>query len=171
MSYQINRLTEKTWLSHRCRKNNIWQNSACTYDNLLLLTILSCVRLFVTLWTIAHHAPLSVGFFSGMNTAVVAISFSRGTFPTQESNSHLLCLLPWRQILFPLSHQENPFMITTLSKPGKNVKFLSITAAIYKKSIAVMVTQQCGCWCQWTVHLKMGKMVKFAPESLSLVFS
>ena len=29
----------------------------------LLCLVLSCVRLFVTTWTIAHQAPLSVGLF------------------------------------------------------------------------------------------------------------
>ena len=29
---------------------------------LLLLSLFSCVRLYVTLWTAAYQAPLSVGF-------------------------------------------------------------------------------------------------------------
>ena len=36
------------------------------------------VRLFATLWTIAHQAPLSMGF-SSKNTGVGAVSFSRGS--------------------------------------------------------------------------------------------
>ena len=28
-----------------------------------MLSHLSCVQLFVTPWTVAHHAPLSMGFF------------------------------------------------------------------------------------------------------------
>ena len=38
----------------------------------------------------------------------VPISFSRGIFPTQESNSHLLWLLRWQADTLPLSHQGSP---------------------------------------------------------------
>ena len=41
---------------------------------------LSYVRLFVTLWTVVHQASLPWDF-SGKNTGVVAISFSRGSSP------------------------------------------------------------------------------------------
>ena len=35
-----------------------WPYIGCTY----MLSHLSCVRLYVTLWTVAHQAPLSMGF-------------------------------------------------------------------------------------------------------------
>ena len=35
-----------------------WPYIGCTY----MLSYLSCVRLYVTLWTVAHQAPLSMGF-------------------------------------------------------------------------------------------------------------
>ena len=41
---------------------------------------LGCVRLFVTLWTVAHQASLPWDF-SGKDTGVVTISFSRGLSP------------------------------------------------------------------------------------------
>ena len=47
---------------------------------------LSCVRLFVTPWTVVLQAPLSVGF-SRQNTGVGCHSLPQGIFPTHESNS------------------------------------------------------------------------------------
>ena len=41
-----------------CRKQLPWACVCC------------CVRLFVTPWTVAHQAPLSMGFFSCKNTGV-----------------------------------------------------------------------------------------------------
>ena len=51
--------------------------------------LLSCVQLFVTPWTIAHQAPLSMGF-SSKNTGVGCHALFQGTFPTQGSNLNLL---------------------------------------------------------------------------------
>ena len=34
-----------------------------TMHSLVLCAVLSCVQLFETLWTVAHQAPLSIGFF------------------------------------------------------------------------------------------------------------
>ena len=58
----------------------------------------------VTPWTVAHQAPLSMGFsrqeyWSGCS------SLLHGIFPTQGSNPRLLCC---RQILRHLSHQGSP---------------------------------------------------------------
>ena len=56
------------------------------------LSCFSHVRLFETLWTIAHQAPLSMGFsrqesWSGLPCPPL------GVFSTPGSNSYLLCLL------------------------------------------------------------------------------
>ena len=63
----------------------------------------SRIRLCVTLWTIAHQAPLSTGFSrqeycSGRHVLL------QGIFPTQGLN---LGLLHCRQILYHLSHLPN----------------------------------------------------------------
>ena len=57
-----------------------------------MLSHFSCVRLFVTLWTVAHQAPLSMGFsrqehWSGLPCPLL------GIFPTWGSNPRLLRLL------------------------------------------------------------------------------
>ena len=71
--------------------------SSCVHA--CMLSCFSCVRLFVTLWTIAHQAPLSMGFsrqkyWSGSSCP------PPGSLPTQGSNLHLLRLLHCRQILY-----------------------------------------------------------------------
>ena len=60
-------------------------------------SVLSCfnpVGLLATLWTIAHQAPLSMGF-SSKNTGVGCHSLLQGIFPTQGWNPHLSCFLHW----------------------------------------------------------------------------
>ena len=57
-----------------------------------MLSHFSCVWLFVTLWTIAHQAPLSMDS-PGKNTGVGFHALLQGIFPTQGSNLSLLCLL------------------------------------------------------------------------------
>ena len=60
---------------------------------------LSHVRLFATLWTVAYQATPSVhGILQARVQEWVAISFSRGIFPTQRSN---LVLPHCRQMLLP----------------------------------------------------------------------
>ena len=62
----------------------------------------------VTPWTVAHQAPLSMGFprdFPGKNTGVCSHALLQGIFPTQGSN---LGLLHCGQILHCLSHQGSP---------------------------------------------------------------
>ena len=40
----------------------------------------TCIRFFVTPWTVAHHGPLSLGFLQARILERVAISYSRGSF-------------------------------------------------------------------------------------------
>ena len=56
------------------------------------------VQLFVTPWTVAHHALPSMGFFPGKNTGVLCPP--PGIFPSQGSNWYLLSLLLGRQVLY-----------------------------------------------------------------------
>ena len=64
-----------------------------------VLSHFSCVQLFVTSWTVACQAPLSMGF-SGKNPGVDCHPLSQGTFPTQGLNLCLLHLLHCRRILY-----------------------------------------------------------------------
>ena len=62
--------------------------------------LLSCVRLFATLWTVAHQG-FPTWDFPGKNTGVGCHFFLQGIFPTQGSN---LRLLQWQVDSLPLSH-------------------------------------------------------------------
>ena len=68
-----------------------------------VLSHFSCVRLFVTPWTVASQAPLSMGF-SRQETGVGCHALLQGIFPTQGSNSCLLCLLHRQVGSLPLHH-------------------------------------------------------------------
>ena len=57
--------------------------------------LLRCVILFVTLWTVAHQAPLSMGFF-GQEYWSGCHFLLQGIFLTQGLNLRLLCLLHWQ---------------------------------------------------------------------------
>ena len=48
-----------------------------------------CVRFFVTLWTVAHQAPLSWDS-PGKNTGVGCHALLQGIFPTQRLNPRLM---------------------------------------------------------------------------------
>ena len=63
---------------------------------------LSRVQLFATLWTVAHQAPLSMGFFR-QETGVGCYSLLQGTFPTQESNPGLFHFLHQQIDSLPLA--------------------------------------------------------------------
>ena len=51
--------------------------------------LLSCVQLSATPWTVAHQAPLSMGF-SGKNTGVGSISSSRGSSQPRDRTQFLV---------------------------------------------------------------------------------
>ena len=62
---------------------------------------LSCVRLFVTPWTVAYEAPRPWDF-PGKSAGVDCHFLLQGIFPTQGSNPGLPHC---RQTLYRLSHQ------------------------------------------------------------------
>ena len=76
---------------------------------------LSHVRPFVTPWTVAHQAPLSMGFPS-KNTGVGCHFLLQGTFLTQGSNLRLLPLVLGRWILY---HGATRKALSSLSGMGR----------------------------------------------------
>ena len=64
----------------------------CTWCpvNIHVLVCVCSVRLFVTPWTVAHQAPLLMGFFK-KNTGMVAISSSRGSSWPRDC-THISCV-------------------------------------------------------------------------------
>ena len=80
----------------------------------------SRVQLFATLWTIAHQAPLSMGF-PGKNTGVGCHALLlQGVFLTQGSNLSLLCLLHGQLSSLPLAPPgTSPFKYYLAFSPGE----------------------------------------------------
>ena len=72
----------------------------------VVVWLLSHIWLFATPWTVACQAPVSVGFLQARVLDWVAISFSKGIFPTQGSNPHLL---RWQVDCLPLNHQGSQY--------------------------------------------------------------
>ena len=70
-----------------------------------MLSRFSCVRLFATLWTITHQAPLSMGFSRQEYWNGLPFPF-QGIFPIQCMG--LLGLLHWQMDPLPVSHLESP---------------------------------------------------------------
>ena len=80
------------------RENTIYETSS------LHAQLLSCVRLFVTPWTVAHQAPLVVGFprqeyWNGLPL------LPPGDLPDPESEPEFP---DWQVDSLPLSHQGSP---------------------------------------------------------------
>ena len=74
-----------------------------------------CAQLCPTLcnpWTVAHQAPLSMGF-SGKNTGLCCHFLFQGIFPTQGLNPHLLSHLHSRHTLYHWAQGSPNKNITT----------------------------------------------------------
>ena len=79
-------------------------------DACYMLSCFSHVQLFATLWTIAHQAPLSMGFsrqeyWSGLPCP------PPGDHPDPGIQSHLFCLLHWQAGSLPLVSPRNPSLM------------------------------------------------------------
>ena len=69
---------------------------------------LSHVRLFATLWTIAHQAPLSMGILQARILEWVAMGSSRGS-SLPRNRTRISCLLLWQMGSLPLVPLGKPF--------------------------------------------------------------
>ena len=68
----------------------------------------SRVQLFVTPWTVARQAPLSMGFSRQEYWGGLPFPPPGRIFPTQRSNPRLLCLLHWQKDSLPLAPPGQP---------------------------------------------------------------
>ena len=73
-----------------------------------ILSHFSCVQLFCDPVDCIPLGSSVHGILQARTLECVAISLSRGIFPTQESNLCLLYLLHCRLILYPRSHLGSP---------------------------------------------------------------
>ena len=72
-----------------------------------MLNRFSCVQLFVTLWTVAHQAPLSLGF-SRREYWNESPSCPPGNLSVPGIKPASLCLLHWQADSLPLAPPEKP---------------------------------------------------------------
>ena len=129
--------------------------------------MLHCIQLFVTSWTVAHQAPLSMGFsryWSGL------LCPPPGIFPTQGSNpclSRLLYLLHWQAGSSPLvstweAHKVQVWMpMTPWPASGQSV---SLLLGIYTWGGKIPVAQDSWTWVTRWWHLSP------LPRHLRVVF-
>ena len=97
------------------KKNEHICNNSCIYVNIYYIFMfiyvwaqpLSCVKLFVTLWTVAHRL-LYPWNFPGKNTGAGCHFLLQGIIRTQRSNWHLLGLLHWQVDSLPLPPPGKP---------------------------------------------------------------
>ena len=80
---------------------------------------LSHVWFFVTPWSVAPQAPLSIRFLSDKNTIVGCHFLLQGIFSTQQSNLHIL---HWQVGSLTLGHLGNP-LIEYNQHPYKKGRF------------------------------------------------
>ena len=80
---------------------NLLQGEKAHYNSLLCVCVLSRIWHFVTPWTVARQAPVSVEFSLARILQQVAVSHS---LRTQGLNQFLLCLLHWQVDSLPLCH-------------------------------------------------------------------
>ena len=71
------------------------------------LSLFSCIQLCVTLWTLAHQAPLSMGFSRKEYRNGLLCPPPRD-LPDQTLNPSLLCLLHWQAGYLPLAPPGKP---------------------------------------------------------------
>ena len=122
---------------------------------MIVVKSLSRVRLFVTLWTIAHQAPLSVGFsrqeyWSGKHALL------QGIFQTQGSN---LGLPHHRQMLYPLSNQGTDKYLHF------KYSFLSITSGDLHDNVNILVSKNSFTQCFLQFHFFTYKVSVYSWES------
>ena len=96
------------WCSHCGKQPGGFSKQQTQNQCVCVCFLLSHVWFFATPWTVAHQAPLSMGFFQGRILEQVDISSSRGSsqprYPTQVRC--ISCI--GRRILYYLSHLGSP---------------------------------------------------------------
>ena len=85
------------------------------YLGACVLRRFSGVELFATLWSIACQASLSI---QGRNTRVGCHALLQGIFPTQRSDSCLLCLLHFQAGSLPPAPPGKPSLPSSPPKVG-----------------------------------------------------
>jgi len=127
LNVKYSRVSIKQWKIQYVNTKNNWKSwySSC------VLSHFSHVQLSANLWTVNHQAPLSMGF--SRQEYMDCHALLQGIFPTQGSNSHLLCLLRWQAGSLPLTPPGKPSRVNfvnhiydTFSNRFQFIKVISI---------------------------------------------
>ena len=123
---------------------------------------LSCVRLFVTPWTEACQAPLSMKF-SSENTRMGCHFLLQEIFPTQGPHSRLLCLLHWKVDSLLPSHlgrpwYKGPWYKCALSSflPWRTVTFVFLNQEVES---SLLVAWETKCTTLYHLNVKRAQIV------------
>ena len=95
-----------------------------------LLSRFSHVRLFETVWTVAHQAPLSMGILQASILEWVAVPSSRGSsqFRDQTFISYVSCIGRW--VFHPYCHPGKGYAGVVLTLKGNRTSLdLSLSAS------------------------------------------
>ena len=98
-----------------------------------MLSLFSHVQLFVTLWFVAHHAPLSMGFsrqecWSGLPWPLP------GDLPDPGIKPRSPVAPAMQAFSLPLSHQGSPMHPAQNNKKKADLRFLHMRVKCWKKS-------------------------------------
>ena len=127
-----------------CWKNawNFTKNLSCIYRR--QAWSLGFVLIFVTLWTVAHQLPLSLGFprlevgshlpLPGGGSHLLL----QGIFPTQGLNLHRLCFFHWHVDSLQLSHLGSPAIYSRICGEWNEILSISCVPTMVKPE------PQCG---------------------------
>ena len=96
------------------------------YMHACMLSDYTSVQLFVTLWTGAHKAPLSIGFSRQEHSKWVATSSFRGSSLPRDQTciSYVSCI--GRQVLCQQHHLGNPFYAQQCIYVNQNYSVISL---------------------------------------------
>ena len=93
----------------------------CMFRDVLLFSRQVVSDCFVTKWTVAHQAPLSMGFYR-QELGVGCHFRLQGIFPTQGLN---LNFLSWPTVSIPLSHRGSPSVMISYIPSVRKVLYTS----------------------------------------------
>ena len=126
-------------LSHSIFLGGQIHSGKCSRGPELCAQSLSCVRLFVSPWTVAHLALLAMGIL-GKNTRAGCHTLLQGIFQPRESNPGLLYC---RWILYRLSHQGSPRILGQVDYPFSRGSSQGLLPCRWIHSLPAKLTGKC----------------------------
>ena len=121
----------------------VWSQLTSNSVHTCMISHFSSVWLFVTLWIVAHQAPLSMGFFS-KNTGMGYHALLQGILLTQGLNPCLLCLMDWQVVSLLLAPPGKPCATVVFDIGGeKNWKRMHTVQIPYcsRSTVCSILTQ------------------------------